>query len=68
MGDCDGPSIACCRLMTQIVFPRWVPVVVAAIVVLGLRAFAVGLVGVYIADEYMTTAFSEHSVPPPRLN
>jgi len=51
---CDGPSIACCRIMTQIVFPRWVTVVVAAIVVLGLTAFAVGLVGVYIADEYMT--------------
>ena len=54
--------------MTQIIFPRCVPVVVAAIVVLGLTAIAVGLVGVYIADEYMTPAFSEHSVPPPRLN
>jgi hypothetical protein len=54
--------------MMQIIFPRWVTVVVAAIVVLGLTAFAVGLVGVYIADEYMSPAHSEHSVPPPRLN
>ena len=66
--DFDGPSIACCRIVTQIVVPRWVPRVVAAVVVLSLTAFVVGLVGAYIADEYMTPAYDEYSVPPPRLN
>jgi hypothetical protein len=67
-GDFDGPSIACCRMVTETIFPRWVPIVVAVIVVLGLTAFVVGIVGAYIADEYMTPAASEHSFPPPRLN
>jgi hypothetical protein len=39
----------------------------AALVVLWMLVLALGLLGIYIADEYVTPAFSEHSVPPPRL-
>ena len=49
--------------MRQIDLPAGHPIVVAAMVVLGLTAFVVGLVGAYIADEYMTPASSEHSFP-----
>jgi hypothetical protein len=53
-------------IMRRIAFPRWALVVVAVIVLLNLTAFVAGLVGVYIADEYVTPAFSEQSFPQPR--
>ena len=53
--------------MKSIAFPRWVLVVGTALLVIWLTALVVGLIGIYIADEYVTPAFSEQSVPPPRL-
>lgn len=61
-----GPSIACWRVVTQTALPRWALIAAVAIVVISLVAFALGLIVGYIADEYMTPAFSEQSVPPPR--
>ena len=52
--------------MRQITFPDWVPAVVALIVVFNLTVFVTGLVVICIADEYVTPAFSEQSVPPSR--
>lgn len=52
--------------MTQTALPRWALIAAVAIVVISLVAFALGLIVGYIADEYMTPAFSEQSVPPPR--
>ena len=53
--------------MNRIAFPPWALVVGTALLVIWLAALVVGLIGIYIADEYLTPAFSEQSVPPPRL-
>jgi hypothetical protein len=53
--------------MRRIDFSGWPLIVITTIVLLDLMAFAIGLVGAYIADEYMTPAFSEQSVPQPKL-
>jgi len=42
-------------------------VVGLVLVTVWLSALALGLLAIYVADEYMTPAFSEQSVPPPRL-
>ena len=42
-------------------------VVGMVLVTVWLSALALGLLAIYVADEYMTPAFSEQSVPPPRL-
>jgi hypothetical protein len=64
--DFNGPMIACWGIVTQKAFPPWVIILSAFIVLLSLFAFVLGLVGGYSADEYMTPAFSEQSVPPSR--
>jgi hypothetical protein len=46
--------------------PSWVIILTAFIVLLGLWAFVLGLVGGYLVDEYRTPSFSEQSVPPSR--
>jgi uncharacterized membrane protein YdfJ with MMPL/SSD domain len=61
-----GFAIACQGIVTQIVSRPWDLAVVAALVLLVLLLTVAGLIGAYVADEYMTPAFSEHSVPPPR--
>jgi len=53
--------------MKPIVFPRWSPVVGAALLAIWMGALVLDLVGIYIADEYVTPAFSEQSFPQPRL-
>ena len=53
--------------MTLIAFPRWALIVGLVLLVVWFAAVAVGLVSIYVADEYMTPAFSEQSVPQPRL-
>ena len=52
--------------MSEFALPRWAVIVVVVIVFFTLMAFALALVGGYIADEYMTPALSEQSVPPAR--
>jgi hypothetical protein len=53
--------------MKPIVFPRWSLVVGAALLAIWMGVLVLGLVGIYIADEYVTPAFSEQSFPQPRL-
>ena len=53
--------------MTLIACPRWMLVVGLVLIAIWLSALAIGLVAIYIADEYVTPAFSEQSVPQPRL-
>ena len=53
--------------MKRIEFPRWSLVVGTVLLVIWMGALVVGLVGIYIADEYVTPAFSEQSFPQPRL-
>jgi hypothetical protein len=53
--------------MKRIEFPRWSLVVGTVLLVIWMGALVVGLVGIYIADEYATPAFSEQSFPQPRL-
>ena len=62
-----GPLIACLTLVNRIAFPRWVLAVGTALLVIWMTVLVAGLIGIYIADEYLTPAFSEQSVPPPRL-
>jgi hypothetical protein len=53
--------------MHPIAFSRGTLVVGAVLVTLWLSALVLGLAAIYIADEYVRPAFSEQSVPPPRL-
>jgi hypothetical protein len=53
-------------IVTERAFPPWVTILAFVIVLVSLWALVLGLVGGYIADEYMTPAFSEQSVPPSR--
>jgi hypothetical protein len=53
-------------VMRRITVSGWLVVVVTVVVVLDLMAFAIGLIGIYVADEYMTPAFSEQSFPQPK--
>ena len=53
--------------MHEIAFSRSTLVIGSVLVVLWLASLVLGLLGVYIADEYVTPAVSEQSVPPPRL-
>jgi hypothetical protein len=39
----------------------------SVLVTIWLSALVLGLIGIYVADEYVTPAFSEQSVPQPRL-
>ena len=55
------------KIVKSIVFPRWVLAVGMALLVIWMTAIVVGLIGIYIADEYVTPAVSEQSVPQPRL-
>ena len=52
--------------MTLIAFPRWALIVGLVLLVVWFAALALGLVGIYVADEYMTPALNEQSVPPAR--
>ena len=53
--------------MSQVfVVPRWIIVVGSIIVLLGAMALFAALVVGYIGDEYVTPAFDESSIPPPR--
>jgi hypothetical protein len=38
-----------------------------ALLVIWMTVLVAGLIAIYIADEYVTPAVSEQSVPPPRL-
>ena len=49
------------------VMPRWVDLLIAALLVLALVGFGVALVISYGLDEYAVPAADEKSVPPPRL-
>jgi len=53
--------------VTPIAFPRWALVVGVVFLATWMAALVMGLVGIYIADDYLTPAFSEQSVPQPRL-
>jgi hypothetical protein len=53
--------------MHQIACSRWMVVVGLVLFTIWLSALAVGLLAIYVADEYVTPSFSEQSVPPPRL-
>jgi hypothetical protein len=50
-----------------IAFSKATMTIGAALVLIWMLMLALGLLGIYIADEYLTPAFSEQSVPPPRL-
>jgi hypothetical protein len=54
-------------VMHQIACSRWMVVVGLVLFTIWLSALAVGLLAIYVADEYVTPSFSEQSVPPPRL-
>ena len=53
--------------MMRIAFPRSALIVGTALLVIWMVALVAGLVWIYVADEYMTPAFSEQSFPQPRL-
>jgi hypothetical protein len=55
------------KIVKSIAFPRWVVAVGMALLVIWMTVLVAGLIGIYIADEYVTPAVSEQSVPPPRL-
>ena len=52
--------------MSEVFVPRWVVIVATLVVLFCLTAFLVSRVVAYIGDEYVSPAFSEHSVPPAR--
>jgi hypothetical protein len=54
-------------IVKSIAFPRWVLAVVVALLVIWMTVLVAGLIGIYIADEEVSPAFSEQSVPKPRL-
>ena len=62
-----APRLRRSTIMNRVAFPPWALVVGTALLVIWLTALVVSLIGIYIADEYVTPAFSEQSVPPPRL-
>jgi hypothetical protein len=47
--------------------PRWSGGVIIAIVILWLTLTGVALIAIYIADDIMSPAFDESSVPPPKM-
>ena len=55
------------RQGTSIAFSRSTIIVGAVLLFVWMAALPLGLLGIYIADEYVKPAFSEQSVPQPRL-
>ena len=53
--------------MKRIEFPRWSLAVGTVLLVIWMGVLVLGLVGIYVADEYLTPAASEQSFPQPRL-
>lgn len=62
-----APRLRLSAGMKPIVFPNWSLVVGAALLAIWVGVLVLGLVGIYIADEYVRPAFSEQSFPQPRL-
>ena len=53
--------------MHQIIATRQMMIIGSVLVTIWLTALVLGLFAIYVADEYVTPAFSEQSVPQPRL-
>jgi hypothetical protein len=51
----------------QIAFSRGVLIGLTVLLLLNMTLWLVGLIGIYIGDEYVTPALSEQSVPQPKL-
>jgi hypothetical protein len=50
-----------------VAYSRWSLGVIVLFVLLNMALWVGGLFAIYIADEYVTPAFSEQSVPQPHL-
>jgi hypothetical protein len=53
--------------MTRIAFPPSALIIGTVLMTLWMVAIVAGLVCIYVADEYVTPAFSEQSFPQPLL-
>jgi hypothetical protein len=53
--------------MESIAFSRSTIVIGSIFLAVWVTTMLVGLVSIYVADEFMRPSFSEQSVPPPRL-
>jgi hypothetical protein len=62
-----APQLRVSAIMDRIAFPRPALIIGTVLIMIWMAAIAAGLVWVYVADEYMTPAFSEQSFPQPRL-
>jgi hypothetical protein len=62
-----APRLRGSKIVKNIAFPRWVFAVGMALLVIWMTVLVAGIFAIYIADEYVTPAVSEQSVPPPRL-
>ena len=58
------------RFMTKAILrdyvDRWAPRVIVVALLLTILLFLASLVIIYVGDEYVSPAWSEQSVPPPR--
>ena len=52
--------------MPSVVIPRWIIIVAAVLVLIGLMTFVASLAVGYILDEYVSPPFSQQSVPSSR--